>query len=84
MSWKMARTPGRCSEARICRTSPCSDWVLPGMDRIELCRRIRMLGSNGTYVYTVMLTAKDRKNNLLTAMEAGADDYLAKPSISRR
>jgi diguanylate cyclase (GGDEF)-like protein len=55
------------------------DWVLPGIDGLELCRRIRMLGANGTYIYTVMLTAKDRKQNLLTAMEAGADDYLAKP-----
>jgi two-component system, cell cycle response regulator len=55
------------------------DWFLPGIDGIELCRRIRTLGSNGTYIYTVMLTAKDRKENLLTAMEAGADDYLAKP-----
>jgi diguanylate cyclase (GGDEF)-like protein len=55
------------------------DWVLPGLDGIELCRRIRTLGSNGTYIYTVMLTAKDRKKNLLTAMDAGADDYLAKP-----
>jgi two-component system cell cycle response regulator len=55
------------------------DWILPGIDGIELCRRIRTLGSNGTYIYTVMLTAKNRKKNLLTAMEAGADDYLAKP-----
>jgi len=55
------------------------DWVLPGIDGLELCRRIRMLGANGSYIYTVMLTAKDRKRHLLTAMEAGADDYLAKP-----
>jgi diguanylate cyclase (GGDEF)-like protein len=55
------------------------DWVVPEIDGIELCRRIRTLGANGTYIYTVMLTAKDRKANLLTAMEAGADDYLAKP-----
>jgi CheY-like chemotaxis protein len=55
------------------------DWVLPGLDGIELCRRIRTLGANGTYIYTVMLTAKDRKQDLLTAMAAGADDYLAKP-----
>lgn len=55
------------------------DWMLPGLDGIELCRRIRTLGTNGIYIYTVMLTAKDRKANLLTAMEAGADDYLAKP-----
>lgn len=55
------------------------DWVLPGLDGIQLCKRIRALGANGTYIYTVMLTAKDRKQDLLTAMEAGADDYLAKP-----
>lgn len=56
-----------------------TDWMLPGIDGIELCRRIRTLGSDGGYVYTVMLTAKDRKQDLLAAMEAGADDYLAKP-----
>ena len=55
------------------------DWVLPGIDGIELCRRIRALGTNGTYIYAVMLTAKDRKQDLLTAMAAGADDYLSKP-----
>jgi len=55
------------------------DWLLPGIDGIELCRRIRTLGANGSYTYTVMLTAKDRKQDLLTAMAAGADDYLSKP-----
>ncbi|MBV9181045.1 MAG: diguanylate cyclase [Acidobacteria bacterium] len=55
------------------------DWMLPGLDGIELCRRIRTLGGNGNYIYTVMLTAKDRKSHLLMAMAAGADDYLAKP-----
>ena len=55
------------------------DWLLPGIDGIELCRRIRTLGTNEMYIYTVMLTAKNRKQDLLTAMEAGADDYLAKP-----
>ncbi len=55
------------------------DWLLPGIDGIELCRRIRALDRNGRYIYTVMLTAKNRKQDLLTAMAAGADDYLAKP-----
>ena len=55
------------------------DWLLPGMDGIDLCRRIRARGGNGQYIYTVMLTAKNRKQDLLTAMAAGADDYLAKP-----
>ena len=55
------------------------DWMLPGIDGLELCRRIRTISYDGAYIYTVMLTAKDRKRNLLIAMEAGADDYLAKP-----
>jgi two-component system cell cycle response regulator len=55
------------------------DWMLPGIDGIELCRRIRTLGADGTYFYTIMLTVKDKKQDLLAAMAAGADDYLAKP-----
>lgn len=55
------------------------DWMLPGIDGIELCRRIRTRSADGTYFYTVMLTVKDKKQGLLTAMAAGADDYLAKP-----
>jgi two-component system, cell cycle response regulator len=55
------------------------DWMLPGIEGLELCRKIRTLGVNGTYIYTVMLTAKNKKADLLTAMAAGADDYLTKP-----
>jgi two-component system cell cycle response regulator len=54
------------------------DWLLPGLDGIDVLRHIRKL-SQGKYVYTLMLTAKNRKQDLLTAMEAGADDYLSKP-----
>jgi two-component system cell cycle response regulator len=55
------------------------NWMLPGVDGIELCRRIRHLEANELYAYTVVLTAKARKEDLLEAMEAGADDYLVKP-----
>lgn len=54
------------------------DWLLPGLDGIDVIRRIRKL-TQGTYVYTVMLTAKTHKKDRITAMEAGADDYLSKP-----
>jgi two-component system cell cycle response regulator len=54
------------------------DWLLPGLDGIDILRRIRKL-SHGNYIYTMMLTAKNRKQDLLIAMEAGADDYLSKP-----
>jgi diguanylate cyclase (GGDEF)-like protein len=55
------------------------DWMLPGVEGIEVCRHIRTKGTSVPYIYTVMLTAKNRKQDLLLAMEAGADDYLAKP-----
>lgn len=54
------------------------DWLLPGLDGIDVLRRIRKL-TQGSYIYTVMLTAKTHKKDRTAAMEAGADDYLAKP-----
>ena len=54
------------------------DWLLPGIDGIDVLRRIRKL-SQGNYIYTVMLTPKAQKADRIKAMEAGADDYLAKP-----
>jgi len=54
------------------------DWLLPGMDGIDILRRIRKF-SQGKYIYTVMLTAKNQKQDRHAAMEAGADDYLSKP-----
>jgi two-component system, cell cycle response regulator len=54
------------------------DWMMPGVDGIELCRRIR--GSErGGGVYIIMLTAKTDTADLLVAMEAGVDDYVTKP-----
>jgi diguanylate cyclase (GGDEF)-like protein len=54
------------------------DWMLPGLDGIDILRRIRKI-DQGNYIYTVMLTAKNQKQDRLVAMEAGADDYLSKP-----
>lgn len=54
------------------------DWLLPGLDGIDVLRRIRKL-SQGSYIYTLMLTAKTHKKDRIAAMEAGADDFLAKP-----
>jgi len=55
------------------------DWVLPGLSGIELCQRIRTRLRNEQYVYTIVLTAKNQRHDLLAAMDAGADDYLSKP-----
>ena len=55
------------------------DWVLPDLDGIELCQRIRQAGSSSPYVYVILLTSKEGRQNMLQAMQAGADDYLVKP-----
>ena len=55
------------------------DWVLPDLDGIELCQRIRQAGSSSPYVYVILLTSKEGHQNMLQAMQAGADDYLVKP-----
>ncbi|MBT5874499.1 MAG: SpoIIE family protein phosphatase [Candidatus Latescibacteria bacterium] len=55
-----------------------SDWMMPEMDGPELCRRIRA-ANLGRYVYIILLTARDAKNDLIHGMEAGADDFVTKP-----
>jgi diguanylate cyclase (GGDEF)-like protein len=54
-----------------------SNWMMPGIDGTELCRRIRR--SKHPYAFFILFTALEGKKNILTGMEAGADDYLAKP-----
>jgi two-component system cell cycle response regulator len=54
-----------------------SDRMMPGMDGIELCRRIRAHGR--AYTYFIFLTGFDEKAEVVHGMEAGADDYLIKP-----
>jgi len=55
------------------------DWVLPDIDGIELCRRIREASTGNSYSYVIVLTGKDGRKDMLEAMQAGADDYLVKP-----
>jgi two-component system cell cycle response regulator len=54
------------------------DWMMPGLDGIEVCRRIRNL-KQSPYKYVLLLTAKDDKHDIVAGLEAGADDYLTKP-----
>lgn len=54
------------------------DWMLPNLDGVEVCRRIRQ-DTGHPYVYIVLLTAVNQKQHLVTALDAGADDYLVKP-----
>jgi two-component system, cell cycle response regulator len=55
------------------------DWVLPDIEGIELCQQIRQAGPSRPYIYVILLTSKEGRQNMLDAMEAGADDYLVKP-----
>ncbi|MGA2631915.1 MAG: diguanylate cyclase [Terriglobia bacterium] len=54
------------------------DWMMPGMDGVEICREIRK-PSERPYTYIVLLTGKDRKQDIVEGLEAGADEYLCKP-----
>ncbi len=54
------------------------DWMMPGMDGVEICRRVRAL-SNELYCYILVVTSKDSKDDVITALDAGADDYIVKP-----
>ncbi|HLB63377.1 MAG TPA: response regulator transcription factor [Anaerolineales bacterium] len=51
------------------------DWMLPGIDGLEVCRRLRAAGS----VPILMLTAKDAVADRVQGLDSGADDYLVKP-----
>jgi two-component system cell cycle response regulator len=55
-----------------------TDWEMPGMDGIELCKAVRNLQLDG-YVYALLLTARNAKEHIIAGLEAGADDYLIKP-----
>lgn len=55
-----------------------TDWMMPKMGGVELCQKIRESSSDG-YVYVILLTAKEKKKDLVQAMAQGADDYITKP-----
>ncbi len=56
-----------------------SDWIMPDVDGLELCRRIRARDKED-YVYFVLLTGKDaNQENQREAADAGVDDFLSKP-----
>jgi len=55
-----------------------TDWMMPEMDGLELCRAIRKNTYPG-YVFIILLTAKDSKDDIIRGLGAGADDYLTKP-----
>ncbi|WP_346346512.1 PP2C family protein-serine/threonine phosphatase [Thetidibacter halocola] len=55
-----------------------SDWIMPGMDGLEFCRRFRALPREG-YGYFILLTSKSGKDDIAQGLDSGADDFLTKP-----
>jgi diguanylate cyclase (GGDEF)-like protein len=54
------------------------DWIMPGMEGVEVCRKVRE-ERKYPYSYIILLTSQQRDEDLVTGMEAGADDYITKP-----
>jgi two-component system, cell cycle response regulator len=55
-----------------------SDWMMPRMDGLALCREIRNM-EKSEYIYFIILTAKGEKRDIIEGLESGADDFLTKP-----
>jgi len=58
------------------------DWMMPGMEGAQICARVRE-HLERPYVYMLLLTARNDKQDLLRGLELGADDYLTKPFDSK-
>ena len=54
------------------------DWMMPDIDGLEICRRARQR-PNGQPLHIILLTARGRKEDVITGLQAGADDYVTKP-----
>src|SRR5438046_6176524 len=55
-----------------------TDWLMPGIDGLELTRRLRA-DHHAPYTYVLLVTGVDGRENWLRAMESGADDFVPKP-----
>lgn len=70
-AWEVLRQPGAPPLAIL-------DWMMPGMDGLEVVRRVRALPTDQA-PYLIMLTVKGEKIDIVAGLAAGANDYLAKP-----
>jgi serine/threonine protein kinase len=54
------------------------DWQMPELDGVDICRRVRS-SLNLPFIYTIILTSRDTRDDVVAGFESGADDYLVKP-----
>jgi sigma-B regulation protein RsbU (phosphoserine phosphatase) len=54
------------------------DWMMPQLDGVEICQKLRAL-PHGRLTYVILLTARERGEDIVAGLEAGADDYVTKP-----
>jgi two-component system, cell cycle response regulator len=69
-AWEILKTDDRPQIAIL-------DWMMPIMDGLEVCRRVRR--ASGPYVYILLVTGKADPDSVVMGMDAGADDYIRKP-----
>jgi CheY-like chemotaxis protein len=70
-AWEVLRAEDRPPLALL-------DWCMPVMDGLEVCRQVRALDTRQP-PYLVLLTARDRRQDVVAGLEGGADDYITKP-----
>lgn len=56
-----------------------ASWTMPGLDGLDLCRRLRVRTGLGPYVYLILLTERKSREDLLKALQAGADEMMSRP-----
>ena len=54
------------------------DWMMPGMDGLEICRKLRQMDPMNP-AYIILLTSVEGKKNIVSGLDAGANDYVTKP-----
>ncbi|MBI5247906.1 MAG: response regulator [Desulfomonile tiedjei] len=54
------------------------DWMMPGLYGVEICRELRKRVKSD-YIYVILLTGKDKTDDIIEGLDAGADDYMVKP-----
>lgn len=70
-AWRVLNAPDAPALALV-------DWGLPGLDGLEICRRLRER-QGATYTYAMLISARAGKDDLLEGFASGADDFLTKP-----